>query len=97
MQFLKTLLWVVIAAFLAVLGTRNWHDVTVNLWGDLQADIKLPVLLAILFLIGFLPPFLILRARLWALRRRIDVHERERAATLAPAQTVGAEEESPVI
>ena len=62
MQFLKTLFWVVIAVFLAVLATRNWHDVTLSLWGDIQADIKLPVLLALMFLIGFLPPFLILLA-----------------------------------
>jgi lipopolysaccharide assembly protein A len=97
MQFLKTLLWVVIAVFLAVLATRNWHDVTLNLWGDIQADIKLPVLLTILFLVGFLPPFLILRARLWALRRRLGVHERERAATVAPPEAAAAGEETPVI
>ena len=57
MQFLKILLWVVIAVLLTVLAGHNWHDVTVNLWGDIQADIKLPVLLAIFFLLGFLPIF----------------------------------------
>lgn len=87
MQFLKTLFWVVIAVFLAVLATRNWHDVTLSLWGDIQADIKLPVLLALMFLIGFLPPFLILRARIWTLRKRIEAHERDRAAVEAPAST----------
>ena len=97
MQFLKTLLWVIIAAFLAVLATRNWHDVTLNLWGDIQADIKLPALLAITFLLGFLPPFLILRGRLWALRRRLSVHERERATTIAPVEPVEPDEEPPVI
>lgn len=97
MQFLKTLLWVVIAAFLAVLATRNWHDVTLTLWGDIQADIKLPVLLAILFMAGFLPPFLILRARLWALRRRLEVQERERTVSVAPAEAAEAIEPAPVI
>lgn len=88
MQFLKTLFWVVIAAFLAVLATRNWHDVTLNLWGSIQADVKLPVLLFLIFLIGFLPPFLILRARLWALRKRLEAHDRDRAALSVPAEPI---------
>ncbi|MDQ3246151.1 MAG: hypothetical protein M3Q52_04525 [Pseudomonadota bacterium] len=88
MQFLKTLFWVVIAVFLAVLATRNWHGVTLNLWGDIRADVKLPVLLFLMFLIGFLPPFLILRARLWTLRKRLEAHDRDRAAVAVPAEPV---------
>ena len=76
MQFLKTLFWVLLAVLLALLATRNWFDVTLNLWGDLQADIKAPVLLGLIFLLGFLPPFLIMRARLWAMRRRLEGLER---------------------
>ena len=49
---------------------------TVNLWGNIQADIKLPVLILLVFLAGFLPPFLILRGRLWNLRRKLAVAER---------------------
>ena len=59
MQFLKTLFWVLLAVLVALFASRNWLDVTVNLWGDLQADIKFPVLLALIFLLGFLPTFLI--------------------------------------
>jgi len=84
MQFLKTLFWVLIAVVLALFATRNWSDVTVNLWGDIQADIKLPVLLLIAFLLGFLPIWLVLRARLWTLRRRLETMELNRAAALAP-------------
>jgi putative membrane protein len=76
MNFLKTLFWVVLAVFLAIFANRNWTDVTVALWGNLQADIKLPVLLAVIFLLGFLPPFLILRGRLWNVRRRLAIAER---------------------
>lgn len=82
MQFLKTLFWVLIAVVIALFGTRNWFDVTVNLWGDIQADIKLPIILLLVFLIGFLPTWLILRARIWSLRRRIDAVERNRLAAL---------------
>ncbi len=81
MQFLRTLFWVVIAAFLAILATRNWHDVTLNLWGDIQADIKVPVLLGFAFLLGWLPTFLIYRARLWRARQRVDSFERQQLSS----------------
>jgi uncharacterized integral membrane protein len=80
MQFLKTLFWVVIAVFLAILASRNWHDVTMNLWGDIQADIKLPILIGIVFLIGWLPTYLVHRARLWRVKSRLDSFERQQAA-----------------
>ena len=92
MQVLRILLWVVIAVLITILASRNWHDVTINLWGDIQADVKLPVLLATAFLIGFLPPYLLLRARRWRDRRRIEAIERQRAieSTHPPQQAVEA-------
>ena len=96
MQFLKTLFWVLLAVFIALFASRNWSDVTLNLWGDIQVDIKIPVLLAVMFLLGFLPTLLIERARLWAMRRRIEAQERQQAASpTAPAPAVA--EDSPVI
>jgi uncharacterized integral membrane protein len=94
MQFLKTLFWVLIAVIVALFASRNWSDVTLNLWGDIQADIKLPALLLIIFLIGFLPTWLILRARIWSHRRRIDAMERNRVAAL---QTDPGVEEEPAL
>ena len=87
MQFLRILLWVVIAVLATILASRNWHDVTINLWGDIQADIKLPVLLAVAFLIGFLPPYLLLRARRWRDRRRSEAIERQRAVASVPVRS----------
>ena len=95
MQFLKTLLWVLIAVVIALFASRNWTDVTLNLWGDIQADIKLPVLLLLVFLLGFLPTWLILRAKLWSANRRIEAMERNRVAALPPERSV--EETEPVI
>jgi uncharacterized integral membrane protein len=86
MHFLRTLFWVVIAVSLAIFASRNWGDVSVNLWGNLQADIKLPVLLLIVFLLGFLPPFFILRGKLWTVRRRLAIAERPPVAA-PPAPT----------
>ena len=82
MNFLKTLFWVVLAVGLAIFATRNWNDVTISLWGSLQADVKLPVLLLLTFLVGFLPPFLILRGRLWSVRRKLALAERPAIAPI---------------
>ena len=89
MHFLRTLFWVVVAVSLAIFATRNWTDVTVSLWGNLQADIKLPVLLFFIFLLGFLPPFFILRGRIWGLKRRLLIAERPPAPPVnaAPAES----------
>ena len=84
MNFLKTLFWVVLAVGLAIFATRNWNDVTISLWGSLQADVKLPVLLLLTFLVGFLPPFLILRGRLWSVRRKLALAERPAIAPIPP-------------
>ena len=80
MRFLKTLFLVVIVFFLAILATSNWHDVTLNLWGDIQADIKVPFLIGLTFLLGWLPTYLFYRARLWRQRQRLDNFERQQAA-----------------
>jgi uncharacterized integral membrane protein len=76
MQFLKTLFWMVLAVSLAIFASRNWRDVTIDLWGPLQADIKLPLLLALMLLIGWLPTWLIMRGRLWQARRKALLLER---------------------
>ena len=95
MQFLKTVFWAIVAAIVALFAWVNWNPVTVNLWNDIQADIKIPVLLLIVFLIGFLPTWLILRARIWSLRRRLEAMERNRLAWLPHQPAV--EDGEPVI
>lgn len=95
MQFLKTLFWVLIGVLVALFASRNWTAVTLNLWGDIQADVKLPVLMLTTFLVGFLPTWLILRARIWSLDRRVDAMERNRVAALTP-EPVAAPAETPV-
>ena len=84
MNFLRTLLWVVVAVSLAIFANRNWMDVTINLWGDIQADVKLPFLLLLTFFVGFLPPYFIMRSRLWSLKRKLALAERPAAAMPSP-------------
>ena len=94
MQFLKTLFWVLLAVVVALFASRNWSNATLNLWGDIQADIKTPMLLLIVFLLGFLPTWLIMRTKIWGLNRRIEALDRNRAAAV-PAEP-GPEEIEPV-
>lgn len=97
MQFLKTLFWVVLTIILVLFAKANWAPVTLRLWGGLEADVKLPILILFAFLLGFLPTFILYRARLWSLRRRLEPAERTAVAApplAGPPVTVtnGAEE-----
>jgi len=95
MRFLSTLFWVLLAVVVVLFASRNWNDVTLSLWGDIQADVKIPILLLIVFLLGFLPTWLVHRARLWSHRRRIEALERQRATNLP--EHAAADDREPVI
>lgn len=86
MRFLNTLFWIVIAALVSVFSAHNWRDVTVDLWGNLQADIKMPILLLIAFLIGLVPTWLIFRAKLWRVNNRVTIAQRNLAANIAAGE-----------
>lgn len=90
MQFLKTLFWVVLAIALVLFATINWVPVTVNLWGGLEADVKLPVLVFAAFLLGFLPMFLIHRTRIWTLKRRLGAEGKVTVANSPGAGVVAS-------
>jgi uncharacterized membrane protein YciS (DUF1049 family) len=96
MQFLKTLFWVIVAVVAVLFGYTNWEPVTIRLWGGLLADINLPLLLAVIFLLGFLPTFIIYRARLWSLQRRLDTQATAHVVSHpAPPRTVTPASNSP--
>ena len=86
MQFLKTLFWVVLAVVLVLFARANWNVVTLELWGNLQADVKLPVLVIGAFLLGFLPTLIIYRARLWSLKRRLEAQAQTHVANVPGAR-----------
>ena len=95
MQFLKTVFWVLVAVLVVLFAKANWTPVRVILWANLEADIKLPVLLLVAFLLGWLPTWLIHRARLWTLNRRLDAFERHRAAPVTAEASAPAEDAEP--
>ena len=88
MAFLRTLFWIVITVIVVVFSFRNWSAVTINLFGDLQADVKLPILLLIAFLIGFVPLFIWHKALRWRHARMLAAMDR--GTPLATTPTTGA-------
>jgi lipopolysaccharide assembly protein A len=94
MRFLSTLFWVLLAVILALFASRNWMPVPLRLWDDIEADVNLPLLLLIIFLLGFLPTWLVMRARVWSFRRRLEALERQRVT--AAAEPLAADESAPV-
>lgn len=83
MRFLKTLFWIVVAVLVTLFAARNWRDVTISLWGNLEADVKIPVLLVAVFLIGLVPTILVYRAKIWRLNNRVSAAQRNEAAAVS--------------
>ena len=79
MQVLKILFWVALTIILVLFASVKCNPVTIRLWGGLEADVKLPVLVLASFLLGFVPTFILYRARLWTMWRRVEAYERQQA------------------
>ena len=97
MQFLKTLFWVLVAVVVVLFAVRNWTPVTLNLWGDIQADIKIPILLLIFFLLGFLPTWATMRPGYGPIGAApMHWSEADVDALLAPLRTMRSRRMSPI-
>ncbi len=99
MHFLKTLFWVALAVILVLFANANWKAVTIDLWGGLQADVKLPILILVSFLLGFVPMLAVHRARMWSMKRRLEAFERQATAlatgSIAPVPSTSSGEPEP--
>jgi uncharacterized integral membrane protein len=93
MRFLSTLFWALVAAIVALFSWVNWNPVGLRLWDTLELDIQLPLLLFLVFLLGFLPTWLVMRARVWSFRRRLEALERQRVP--APGEAAPADTDAP--
>jgi len=97
MQFLKTLFWVIAAIILAAFAHANWTTVAINLWAGLVMETKLPLVVLVAILIGFLPTYAMLRTARWRMKRRLDNIERTMIAPdPIPAETPVAIVPSPL-
>ena len=87
MQFLKTLFWVMLAIFVVLFARENWVPVEIKLWSGLIAEVKLPFLLLVTFLLAFVPTYLFYRGRMWTVRRQLT---RPGAVTVANQPSTSA-------
>jgi hypothetical protein len=76
MQFLKTLFWALLVGVVVAFSLNNMTMVPVRLWGSVVADVNLPLLLIVTFLLGFVPAYLSLVTVRWRMRQRIAATER---------------------
>ena len=83
MRFLKTLFLVVLVALLTQFAISNWHRVDINLSKDMVAEVNLPILVLIFYLLGLIPTMIIYRARIWSLKRRLDTQNPSNAGPAA--------------
>lgn len=92
MQFLKILFWCLLAFVAAVFTFGNWTTVSLQLFGGLVAEVNLPLLLLVTFLLGFVPTLAYQHWVRWRLRQRLTVAERaletERALAASRAEPV---------
>lgn len=88
MQFLKILFWCLLAFVAAVFTIANWTTVQIKLWGGLIAEVNLPLLLLVTFLVGLLPTMVYYQTMRWRLRNRLATVERtvnDLRSAIAPA------------
>lgn len=71
MQFIKTIIWVILLVILIIFAVTNTDPVTVKLWYGQLWDTKLSFLVIASFALGFVPMWLIYRASRWRLKRRV--------------------------
>jgi len=84
MAFLRTLFWIAVTVIVVVFSVRNWVPVPVNLFGDTVVETKLPMLLLIGFLIGFVPLYVWHRAVKWRHNRKLNAIERSAPPVIVP-------------
>jgi lipopolysaccharide assembly protein A len=75
MSFLKTLFWVIFLVGFTIFAVNNWQPVSVKLWGGMWLDTKLPALIGLAFLLGFVPLYMWHRTHKWRMKRRIATLE----------------------
>lgn len=85
MAFLRTLFWIAVTVIVVVFSVRNWAPVTVNLFGDTVVETKLPMLMLIAFLIGFVPLYVWHRVVQWRHGRKLSQIERMPPAVVTPS------------
>tara|TARA_B100000749_G_scaffold242257_1_gene203007 strand:- start:88 stop:609 length:522 start_codon:yes stop_codon:yes gene_type:complete len=93
MQVIRTIIWVLILFGVLLFSFFNWNPVEVMIWDNLVLETKVPALVIISFLLGFLPTWLISRGVIWSLNRKIRSLEIAAKASSVSAAAREAERE----
>ena len=96
MKIIRTIVWVLLLVALLIFSINNWNPVEVKIWEGLVLETKLPALVVIALLLGWLPMWLLHRANKWNNERRIaSLESAARAAAMAPAPAPAPPPEEP--
>ena len=72
MQIIRTIIWVLLLVALLLFSIANWDPtITVRIWDGIVVDTKLPAIVIVSFVIGFVPIWLYYRAAKWQWRRKV--------------------------
>ena len=71
MRFVSLLIMLLLTLVLAWFAAQNWTPVTLSLWTPYQLVIRLPVLMVVCVLAGWLPTTLVHSLQRWQLKRRL--------------------------
>jgi len=98
MQIVRTVIWVLLLVALLLFSVTNWDPtVTVRIWDGIVVDTKIPAIVIVSFLIGFVPMWLYHRASRWRLTRKIaSLENAARTAATTPVNTQPHAEPEPV-
>jgi lipopolysaccharide assembly protein A len=97
MQIVRTILWVLLLAALLLFAVTNWTPVELRIWDGIVLETRLPALVIVAFALGLVPMWLLHRARVWTLKRRIaSLESSVRTAALTPATATTPPATAPV-
>lgn len=71
MAVFRTILWIALVCGLLIFSFYNWRPVEVTIWENLVLETKVPVLIVLAFLLGFIPLLAYHLSVKWALKRRV--------------------------
>jgi len=86
LQILRTALWILAAVLVSSFVAINWQKTSINLWplesSYLHVDWPVGLIALASFVAGMVPVWLLAKAKMWRLKRRISALENTlRAAT----------------
>lgn len=87
MAVIRTIAWILLVCGLLIFSFYNWRPVEVTIWENLVLETKVPVLLVLAFLMGFVPLFAYHLSVKWALKRRVRNLENSLKTLATPRRT----------